>query len=124
MRIRFLSDQVYETGGPNKGPRFAKGFVLDSSGVSDALGLRHAPDEAWIEGFLNRWTQRGAAEEVGDDVPVGMPSADDGEHGYDAKTVAELRKFAEERKIDLGDATRKADIIAAIELADEAEKSE
>ena len=124
MRIRFLSDEVYETEGPNKGPRFAKGQVLDTSGVAEALGLRHAPDEAWLEGFLNRWTQRGAAEEVGDDVPVGIPSPDDDASGYEAKTVAELKKLAEERKIDLGDATRKADIIAAIELADEAEKSE
>lgn len=34
-------------------------------------------------------------------------------------TVEQLKALAAERKIDLGDATRKADIIAAIELAAE-----
>jgi hypothetical protein len=35
-------------------------------------------------------------------------------------TVAELKVIAEDEAIDLGDATKKADIIAAIELAREA----
>lgn len=36
------------------------------------------------------------------------------------KTVAQLRAIAEAEGVDLGDVTRKADIIAAIELAREA----
>lgn len=36
------------------------------------------------------------------------------------KTVAELKVIAAERSVDLGDATKKADIIAALELAAEA----
>lgn len=44
--------------------------------------------------------------------------------GYSAKTVAALRELASERNVDLGDATKKADIIAALELADEAAASE
>jgi hypothetical protein len=42
----------------------------------------------------------------------------DGE-GFDAMTVPELKAYAESKGIDLGDATRKADIVAAIELASE-----
>jgi hypothetical protein len=34
-------------------------------------------------------------------------------------TVAELKEHAEKNGIDLSDATKKADIIAAIELSDE-----
>lgn len=34
-----------------------------------------------------------------------------------AMTVAELKAIAEAENVDLGDATRKADIVAAIELA-------
>lgn len=39
--------------------------------------------------------------------------------GYDAQTVPELRALAAERGVELGDATRKADIVAALQLADE-----
>ncbi len=35
-------------------------------------------------------------------------------------TVAELKELAAERSVDLGDSTKKADIIAALELAAEA----
>lgn len=38
----------------------------------------------------------------------------------EGKTVPELRALAADRNIDLGDATKKADIIAAIEAAAEA----
>jgi hypothetical protein len=38
---------------------------------------------------------------------------------YADRTVDELKALAGERKVDLGDAKRKADIIAALELADE-----
>ncbi len=123
MRIRFLSDQIYETDGPGKGPRFAAGFVIDGAEVQNALGLKKEPDPAWIEGWLGRWTQRGVAEEVGDDVSTGAPS-DDPVNPYEGLTVKALTALAEERKIDLGDATKKADIIAAIQLADEAEKAQ
>lgn len=39
--------------------------------------------------------------------------------GYGDMKVADLRALAAERNVDLGDATKKADIIAAIELHDE-----
>lgn len=43
----------------------------------------------------------------------------DGEDGLKSHTVKELKAIAEAEGIDLGDATTKADIIAAIELARE-----
>lgn len=43
--------------------------------------------------------------------PAGDPPSDD----VEAMKVAELKAFADEHSIDLGDATKKADIIAAIE---------
>jgi hypothetical protein len=123
MRIRFLSDQIYENGGPGKGPKFPKGLVLDGADVAKALDLKKEPTADWVESFLGRWTQRGLAEEVGNDVPTGMPNDEDPD-SYEAMTVKALHALADERGIDLGDATKKADIIAAIQLADESEKSE
>lgn len=52
-------------------------------------------------------------------VPVkGGKSAGDG--ALEDQTVPKLKALAEAEEIDLGDATKKADIIAAIELAREA----
>lgn len=63
MRIRFTKDSIYETGGPGVGPKFAKGFVLDSADVAAALGMAEA-SAAYSEAFLSRWVQRNVAEEV------------------------------------------------------------
>jgi hypothetical protein len=51
---------------------------------------------------------------------TGYFEGSDGEGGLDSLTVADLKALAEAEEIDLGDATKKADIIAAIELAREA----
>lgn len=45
---------------------------------------------------------------------------EDGPAGLADMTVPALKALAEERGVDLGDATKKADIIAALELAAEA----
>ena len=42
--------------------------------------------------------------------------SDDDEGNLERLTVEKLKQIAEDEKIDLGDATKKADIIAAIEL--------
>lgn len=78
----------------------------------------------------NRTFRRGAevtdisatrAREVGakgyleGDVPEEQPQ----DQPLDKLTVDQLKALAAERKIDLGDASKKADIIAAIELATE-----
>ena len=44
--------------------------------------------------------------------------------GLQAMKIADLRKLATDEEIDLGDATKKDDIIAAIELAREAKAGE
>jgi hypothetical protein len=53
---------------------------------------------------------------------VGGRSAKSAEEGGELSdlTVPELKALAEDRGVDLGDATKKADIIAALELAVEA----
>ena len=53
------------------------------------------------------------AEEVGAETPAN----DDGKPDLGGMTINQLKAFAEERKIDLGDASKKDDIRAAIELA-------
>lgn len=143
MRIRFLSDQIYETGGVGKGPRFPKGFVLDETGVAAALGLNPEPSPDWVSGFMHRWLQRGVAEEVdgrtpvtGDaeaEVPAEHEERNPGDDGADAEdaedagqpegadlsklTRAQLDALAAERGVDISEAKNKADVIATLELA-------
>lgn len=61
------------------------------------------------------------AEEAGDD-----PADDDGEGStqppLDTMTIAQLKAFADEKGIDIGDASKKDDIRAAIDLALESQK--
>lgn len=57
------------------------------------------------------WFSRPKVEDEGDN---------DGPKGLNDLTVPELKALAEAETIDLGDAAKKADIIAAIELAREA----
>jgi len=49
----------------------------------------------------------------------GKPAKSDG--GIGDMSVAELKAYAASKSIDLGDATKKADILAAIEAAEKAE---
>lgn len=61
---------------------------------------------------------------VGDEVPEGydVPAdADDDDAGWESLTVAQLTEYAKDNEIDLGGATRKDDIIAAISAALEQE---
>jgi hypothetical protein len=62
MRIRFLSDQIYETAGPGKGPKLAAGTEVDLVDVGDVIGRPVAPEFA--ASWLQRWLQRGVAELV------------------------------------------------------------
>lgn len=65
----------------------------------------------------------------GDTVPASMvgkvgiinPAGD--KKGYDDMSRAELDKLAEDRGVDVKDAKNKADVIAALQLADEAAKA-
>ena len=58
----------------------------------------------------------GDVEGVHGDIDVGEPDDD----GLASMKVADLKKLASDEDVDLGDATTKADIISAIELAREA----
>lgn len=122
MRIRFLSDQIYETGGPGKGPRFAKGDVLDASAVGAALGLADDPTPEWSEGFLTRWIQRGVAvHDDADQAPVIEPTmvsdpAPVNDPDIYTLTRSELDALAAKRGVDIDDARNKGDVIAALEL--------
>lgn len=58
------------------------------------------------------YAARSTAEEIAAAVEAEAPGA-----AIDGMTVVEPRQYAEQRGIDLGDATKKADIIAAINLA-------
>lgn len=64
---------------------------------------------------LYRWTDAIYEALDAQDEPTSEPQAE----GIETRTIAELRQFAADNGIDLGDAKRKGDILAAIELAQE-----
>lgn len=64
-RIKFVSDQVYDTGGPGQGPKFDAGQIVDGSSVAKLLGMKKA-DEAFVAAWLQRWVSRGVADYVAD----------------------------------------------------------
>lgn len=124
MRIRFLSKQIYENGGPGKGPLFPAGYVLDAAGVKDALGLADDPSADWALGFLHRWLQRGVAV-IDDGATIDPPAVVDTVVEQVVKTDlasltrAQLDDLAEKRGVDISEARNKGDVIAALELAEE-----
>lgn len=124
MRIRFLSDEVYQSGSPDKWPRFAKGEVLDEAGIVEKLGLKADPGDDWKASFLNRWLQRGVA--VDHDATPEDPAPVEGDETEQVEKVdlhklsrAELDALAAERGVDIAEAKNKGDVIAALELAEE-----
>lgn len=132
MRIRFLSTQIYERS-PGKGPSFAEGSVLESAAVQEVLGLTEKPTDEWVDGFMNRWLQRGVAVDVTDEADELTAEAgeqdsdeDDDDDVVDltALTRAELDALAAERGVDISEAKNKGDVIAALELAAEAGEQE
>lgn len=92
--------------------------VLDDGELSVALALAREGNEGPLRAAIS---QRNLYRWTGDILsalgPVAEPKPEPPSIGE--MTVAELRAHAADNGIDLGDATRKADIIAAIELAGE-----
>jgi hypothetical protein len=148
MRIRFLSEQIYDTGGPGKGPRFPEGFVLDEADVGKVLKAEVSPENA--KAFLNRWLQRRVADQVDADVdaskledlgqgdglshsagtPFGSAKRGRASKGLDdgkqvqkidlkSLTRTELDKLAKKRGVDITGANNKGDVIAALEKAEQ-----
>jgi hypothetical protein len=64
------------------------------------------------------WAIAGDQSPAATDLGLEEPGAADRDE-LAGKTVAELKALAAERGVDLGDSTKKADIIAALELAAE-----
>jgi hypothetical protein len=120
MKIRFLIDQVYETGGPGVGPKFSAGEYLSSDEVGEKLGVAD-PSPDFVEAFLNRWVQRNLAVWAEDQsTEIVEPKADEPED-LSSLTRAQLDALAAERGVDVSDARNKGDVIAALELAAEAD---
>jgi hypothetical protein len=91
--------------------------ALDAGELSTALALARGGDTQALREALDarefyRWTNP---------IYEALNTADvePEPETLEPMTIAELRTLADERGIDLGDARRKADIIAAIELAEE-----
>lgn len=118
-KIRFLSDQVYDTGAPGKGPAFAAGSTLSIGDVGAKLGVEVSDEYA--AGFLQRWVNRNVAVfDDGTDAPdVGQTTDADEGIVYSDLTRAELDALAAKRGVDISDAKNKGDVIAALELSDE-----
>lgn len=118
-KIRFLTDQVYETEGPNKGPKFAEGSTLAINGVGKALSREVSED--WAKQFLDRWVRRGAAIYTdGREVRAEEKSSATEPKALADMSAKELKAYATENNIDIGDAKKPEDILAAIQLAAEA----
>lgn len=94
------------TSGP-KGVHTTGGLVyIDAGKTSDDLDISEGElKAAKATGWFSKAKETDEEEE--------------GPKGLDDLTVPELKALAEAETIDLGDATKKADIIAAIELARE-----
>lgn len=95
-------------------------------GVWTASGLRYIAPGSQLTaefdaGSLARLKRLGflSIEEKGEPAPTPEPETE--ADPLDAMTVVELRKMAADDEIDLQGATLKADIVAAIQLAREAQ---
>lgn len=79
---------------------------------SPSEGVQRVTD-ATAEHFL----KEGLAEDVTEEVLAGDPSPEPAAGGLDGLKVDELKALAESESINLGEASKKAEIIAAIRAA-------
>lgn len=93
-----LGDKMYFPGDTREASESQVGHLVKSGVLTTTAPKRKA------ERTLQNKAEDGAPENKTD---------------FEAMTLAELTEYAETNDIDLGDATRKADIIAAIEAAGE-----
>lgn len=109
--MKEFSAQHFADMSPDEFQAEAKRLDVDLYGKS----RRQQIDAVYNAELRRRQTE---AEQSSEQVSI------EGEPGYSDMTVAELRTLAEERDVDLGQATRKADIIAVLVAADEGETIE
>lgn len=89
-----------------------------STGLAQARNGNLGPLRAALDlREFYRW--RDPIYEALDAEVAAEPNTEPEVEGIESLTIAELRAFAEENEIDLGDAKRKGDILAAIQLAQE-----
>lgn len=89
-----------------------KDFSGTVAGVDFVKGAGDTDDENAIAYFERHGYTVGGASDSKAETPEGGPS--------EKWTVDQLKAYAAEKKIDLGDASKKVEILAAIELAAEA----
>jgi hypothetical protein len=104
-----MSNRDYKVMREHEGDRFYKTGETRTMSEADAKHLVVLGVLSPIEGGKSEPAPKNKAE----------GAADNNKSDYEDMTVAELKEYAEKNGIDLGDATKKADIIAAIELSDE-----
>lgn len=93
--------------------RITAGGIYDGNGVEVPIGT-----EIDVNNEPTDWVGRYTVLSEDDDADLVVNPAEQ-PLDLEGLTVAELKALATEHEIDLGDATLKADIIAAIELAAE-----
>jgi len=98
MRARFIGDPNDNFSGPNVLESYGETFVKNEWASVPETVARKLASHSHFE-----------VQEAADP------------NDLNSLKVAELKAIAEDRGVDLGDATKKADIIAALELAAEAE---
>lgn len=85
------------------------------------LNTSNGPRGAYVGGNLVM-VEPGATIEADDFCEEWFEELDENDDGLSKLSVAKLKDLAADEKIDLGDATKKADIIAAIQLGREAKQ--
>lgn len=80
--------------------------------------ISNGPRGGYLKGKLVE-VQPGAEAELDDAPEEWFAEADEDDGSLSSMKIGDLKKLAEEEGIDLGDATKKADIVSAIELARE-----
>lgn len=118
MRIKFLSDQVYDTGAPGQGPRFKTGQVVAASDVAKILGMTEA-GEAYVEAWLRRWVSRNVAVYVtaaAEPAPVKMPAPVMAGPDFDAMSFDDLKSYADEHDIE-ADRRSRSKLLEAIKAS-------
>lgn len=86
--------------------------------MAKITNISNGPRGAYLKGGVLVMAEAGEAIE-GDFDDVNDEWFEEGEGGLSSLSVADLKALAADEAIDLGDATKKADIIAAIELGRE-----
>lgn len=95
-------------------------YTAGPKGLNTVNGLVYVDAGETVDVEISEAEAKSAKDTGWFSRPKAADEADDGPKELGDMTVNELKAVAEAEEIDLGDATKKADIVAAIELAREA----